>query len=222
MAQKSHSPGRTSKPDQDGYTALMRAAETGRVNTVRGLLKRGANVNAQDSFGRTALMVAAALGHVEVVKALLAARADSNLRAFNFHMGDYTALMAGMDSESKHRLEMLDAMIAAGAELNPTGAGRTPLMRAIEKKDIALMEALLKRGAKVNWKNRQGLTPLMAAVVGSSPAIVKFLVDAGADVNARSNDSQTALSLAEEIYNEFKLPAQAEVMRLLTASSLKQ
>lgn len=154
-------------------------------------------------------MLAAAQGHVEVVKALLAARVDSNLRAFNFHMGDYTALMAAMDSDSKNRLEMLDAMIAAGAELNPTDAGRTPLMRAIEKNDITLIEALLKRGAKVNWKNRQGLTPLMAAMVGSSPVIVKFLIDSGADVNARSNDSQTALSLAEEIYNEFKLPVQA-------------
>jgi ankyrin repeat protein len=95
-------------------------------------------------------------------------------------------------------------------------------MRAIEKKDIALIEALLKRGAKVNWKNRQGLTPLMAAVVGSSPATVKLLLETGADVNARSNDSQTALSLAEEIYKEFKRPAQAEVVRLLMAVSAKQ
>jgi ankyrin repeat protein len=133
MAQKRHSPGRASKPDKDGYTALMRAAETGRLLTVRGLLKRAVNVNALDSFGRTALMMAAAQGHVKVVKVLLAADADPNLRAFNFHMGDYTALMAGMDSDSRNRLEMIDAMIAAGAELNPTDAGRTPLMRAIEK-----------------------------------------------------------------------------------------
>ncbi len=179
-------------------------------------------MNATDGSGRTALMLAAAKGHVEIVKLLLAAGADPNLRASGFHAGEFTALTAAMEAPPTVRVKMVDVLLAAGAQLNPVNAGRTPLMRAIEKKDLSMVEILLRRGADVNGRNYQGLTPLMAAVVESSPAAAKLLLDAGADVNARSEDGRTALSLAEEIHNEFGLAAQADVVCILKAAGAVQ
>lgn len=221
LAQKGRAPNPTAKQNAAGYTSLMRAAKSGRFKTVRVLLKRGAKVNTQNDIGLTALMLASGAGHVEVVKALLAAGADPNLRGATFHAGDFTALTGALDAGPATRIKVIDALIAAGAELNPMNAGITPLMRAIQKRDLAMTEALLKRGADINWKNHQGFTPLMGAVLASSPAALNFLINAGADLNARSNDSQTALSLAETTYAEFKTSSQADVIRILKSAGAR-
>ena len=66
----------------EGETALMIAARTGRVEAVRVLLARGADVNAKERwYGQTALMWAAAENHPAVVQALIDAGAAVNARA---------------------------------------------------------------------------------------------------------------------------------------------
>jgi len=61
---------------EDGYTALLLAAELGKPAIVEELLAAGAALDAKDSFGRTALYASAVAGHTEVVDALLRAGAD--------------------------------------------------------------------------------------------------------------------------------------------------
>ena len=56
-------------PD-DGWTALMSAAEGGRTETVRVLLDYGANVDDKNKYGDTPLWVAKGWGHTDVVKTL--------------------------------------------------------------------------------------------------------------------------------------------------------
>lgn len=181
-------------------TALMRASEKGNVARVRALLKSGADVNAQLGSGETALMLAARRGHLKVVKHLLARGADPNIKLYDFHSGDYSVLMTAIGIESAKRLEILDAMIDAGAEVNPSGEFfRSPLIYAIEQRDVLSLKHLLSKGAEVNLKSGPGYTPLMVAVLKRSSAeVLKLLIDAGADVNARSTDGTTALMLAEQ------------------------
>ena len=64
--------------DAAGQTALMYAAETGRMEIVKYLVSKGADVNAKSrGFGRgTALIYAAASNRTEVMKYLLAQGAD--------------------------------------------------------------------------------------------------------------------------------------------------
>ena len=59
-------------------TPLMFAAQFGRIDTVRGLLAAGAQVNLHEKGYYTALMLAAGNGHTEVVRLLAGAGAKVN------------------------------------------------------------------------------------------------------------------------------------------------
>ena len=65
---------RTGARDARGFTPLMSAAWTGRVDTAERLLAYAADIDTRDTQqGRTALMWAAVKGHTAFVKMLLAA-----------------------------------------------------------------------------------------------------------------------------------------------------
>ena len=69
------------KGNQVFGTALTTASQLGRVDVVRALLAKGADVNAKDNGGLTALILASQLGRVDVVKALLDGEPTSTPRA---------------------------------------------------------------------------------------------------------------------------------------------
>jgi ankyrin repeat protein len=193
--------GKSGVSKKRGCTPLMRAAERGNLEAVRALLKAGANVNRTLAhWGHTALMIAAGEGHLEVVKALLSAGADPNAVAFGHGGVPGWAWMFAMNRCNKNWQEMMDAMLAAGVEVNPkTGIYPSPLGYAIEQTDEVMIEALLKRGADVNLRDSDtGQTPLMFAAKYSSAEVVKALIAAGADVNAMNNEGKTALMIVEE------------------------
>ena len=184
----------------DRCTPLMRAAEHGRIREVKKLLASRADVNARDVVGQTALGFAASEGHLEIVKALLAAGANPNAIGGTFHYGPFVAWMSALNRCNKNWLEIFDAMLAAGVELNPTiDIYFSPLGYAISKQqDPAMIETLVKRGANVNINDSEGETPLMLAVRYSSGEVVRTLIDAGADVNAKNKKGETVLSIAEK------------------------
>ncbi|KAG6536731.1 protein VAPYRIN-like [Zingiber officinale] len=66
--------------DQHGWTALMRAAFKGKLETMRVLIEKGAEVEARDEEGYTALHCAAEAGHAEAVEALLKRGAETEAR----------------------------------------------------------------------------------------------------------------------------------------------
>ena len=183
-----------------GCTPLMRASEGGRIEEVRALLASWVDVNARAGAGHTALMLAANEGHLEIVQVLLGAGADPNAFGASFHYGGFMAWMAALNHCNKNWLQIFEAMLQAGVELNPKKAsGYSPLSYAISKqKDAAMVEALVKRGADVNIRDSKGgETLLMEAVRYSSADVVKALIVAGADVNARNDEGKTALTIAE-------------------------
>ncbi len=69
--------------DANGMTSLMRAVDSGQVETVQRLLRAGVDLNATDKWGQTALMLAAGRNDVLCTKLLIQAKANLNIRAKN-------------------------------------------------------------------------------------------------------------------------------------------
>ena len=88
-------------------TPLTAAVQGGQYEAVQLLLARGADVNKKLKRGQTALMLASYYGHTELVRLLLANGADVSADS----EGD-TALSWARE---KHRAEIVDLLIAAGA-----------------------------------------------------------------------------------------------------------
>lgn len=167
--------------------ALLRAAGSGDLDEVRRLLQTGADVNKPlDGIGITALMLAAHRGDVEMVKLLLKAGANPNAAGGVAHVGFFTPLTMAMNPKNKNRLEVIDALVTGGAQLNPPPTfPESPLDAAINANDSEMIHALLKRGADVNWEDAVGHTALVTAISQGEPnvEIVKILLAAGADPN---------------------------------------
>src|SRR5579871_2126625 len=161
-------------------------------------------VDDMDSTDCTALHYAARFGRVETARWLIAHKADVNTVSYN--------RFTPMHMVSNATLAKL--LIKAGANLNAIDAwGNTPLQRAAEENRLAVVDAILASGYKLDLRsaimvkkrdlvkkmlkddpnlarqpsNASGLwgdtTPLGLAARQKDKEIVKLLLDSGADVN---------------------------------------
>lgn len=124
--------------DGGGNTQLMRAALDGYTEAVKDLLRKGANVNAQNKEGRTALMFAVINLRTDSVKELLKFGADVNVQA---HCGCTPLLLAACSGD----IGITQALLNRGADARKIcWPGKTALIVAIEHSYHAIGE-LLKR-----------------------------------------------------------------------------
>jgi ankyrin repeat protein len=85
----------------------------------------------------------------------------------------------------------------AGADVNAMDEyGVTPLMHAISKKDLELLQLFLNSEPDLNMQNSGGFTALMRAVQEGNMEFVKRLLDAGASTLITDNEGTTALEIA--------------------------
>jgi uncharacterized protein len=186
-------------------TALMTASRTGKVDAVKILIARGANVNFRESRrGQTALMWAAAEGNTSVVEELVERGADMHAAT----KGGLTPLLFAV---REGRMDTVRALLKAGADVNETWkAGKGSGISGISAMDLAvanghfeLAAMLLDAGAdpnaaaqgwtalhEITWVRQPGrgvdndLAPAGSGDL-SSLDMVRKLVAKGANVNAR-------------------------------------
>jgi len=138
---------------EDSWTALQLAAARGTVESVRALVGAGADVDAKNKWNQTALMAAARSGDAEKVEVILGGGAVADLA------DSYGATALGLACGSGAPPEVLTALLAAGADLNRgDNDGVTPLMKAAERGDAALVRVLLAAGADVTLRDSNGWT----------------------------------------------------------------
>lgn len=140
--------------DEDGGTALHRAAENGHVDVVLLLLQKGVNIDLQKKkHQHTALHLASLNGHGGVVKTLLQKGARANLQDDEGWNSLHVAAWTGKKDVVDALLEQMDVH-ERGKD------GVTALHCAAGQGQRAVAELLIKRGANVNIKDTYGWTAL--------------------------------------------------------------
>lgn len=84
----------------------------------------------------------------------------------------------------------VEELLAAGADPNadavPRYEGRPALFHAATFGYVEVAQALIDRGANVDYADPSGLTPLMVASLNGPPAMVELLLSKGASVDVRA------------------------------------
>jgi uncharacterized protein len=171
-----------------GLTPLIFATRQGDLETVKVLLRAGANVNETSEYGWTALLDATQNRFYRVGVYLLDHGADPNLANEggwtplyiatdnrNIEGGDYPTRKPDMD-----HLDFIKRLLTAGAKTNLrmrsstetrtvfthqwlNEEGATPFLRAAQSGDLVLMKLLLEHGADASIATLHNVTPLMVA-----------------------------------------------------------
>ncbi|MBM4259526.1 MAG: hypothetical protein FJ147_26950 [Deltaproteobacteria bacterium] len=111
--------------EEKGLTPLMTAVMQGRTTTVQALLKKGVEVNTQNTAGRTALMLAALKGRTDILQALIKRGAVVNAK----NDEGWTALMyAAWNGHTK----TVQTLLRSGAKVDTKSTtGGTALTHAV-------------------------------------------------------------------------------------------
>ncbi|CAF1255635.1 unnamed protein product [Adineta ricciae] len=192
-----------SGPDADnlnitGQTALFMATLKDRVDVVKFLIHRGAQVNVKNRYGVSPLLLCAESGNQELVRALVEAGADVNVTP----QGELAEenLLAGQTplfgAAKKGHVEICEYLIQNGANVNAvTMTGATALYTATEEAHLDVIELLIRHGADVNRSPKGQVardlhieyqTPLLIACMRNYDAVIRHLIRSNADVNVTS------------------------------------
>src|SRR5688572_1265954 len=188
--------------NEKGYTALMKAAETGQTETAQALLVAGADPNLLSGETRiSALALAATRGDLPMMKVLIAGGADVNLKIY--HQGE-TALIAAASGGQREAVTLL-LDNKASIDTRSTSRG-TALVAASCAGHVDVARTLVDRGADLNARNPDqpnavppgpwGQTALGCAAQHRGTEFIQLLLDKGADINLTSYRGQTPLHLA--------------------------
>ena len=167
---------RVNGANKDGITPLMLASAAGRTETVRELVRLGADVNikAHRYPGDTALYYAVLNNHPEVIKILLDTGADPHTR-----MGAYSMLGIAASSSS---VDMLSALLTSQKlDINVRDAsGNTPdmlvmLSDAPLEQKVASLKLLMGRGCDPTVQNSVGKNSCSIACEDKRPQILDVL-----------------------------------------------
>lgn len=191
----------------DGYSPLRYAIEYGDADTVAALLKRGARAS-YNANGKP---------YNAVTAAVLRGRADM-LEAVLRHGGGALVNSPGIDTRGeieksplmvlavqKYHYDLLPLLARAGADLNRVSdaSGATPIMQAAQNDAAGVIQTLVRLGADINARGRDGQSALHFAAGHNDhrTAVMDMLLALGADINARDAKGRTPLMVAIDANN---------------------
>lgn len=200
---------------QNSMVPLQFAVAKNHAEVVKLLLEKGANKNQVDAHGFTVLASAVIRGYEQVVRELIAKGADVNVKSKDglpvFHM-----VTRATNVNDQARANGLNALLEFGdVDVNQKiGSNQETALHfvlncsTVAHPDVyddayqSVVQALIKKGADVNVKNKHGLAGLYLAVKKNFFKITEMLLKNGASVDEQDKFGQTALFLATANNNE--------------------
>ena len=177
--------------------ALSVAATKGYFRTVKKLIAKGANINAEDYNGFTVLHTAVGLDNKEIIEFLLANGANPNAIAGKKNSYSYYCHSPLMTAVERGDVNLIKLLFSKKADPNLTCQnGKNALRIALINGKIEIFEMLVKAGADVKAIDENGENNLMYAVRYGNVGAVRFMITERIPVNARNKQGATALMIA--------------------------
>uniref|UniRef100_A0A1A8HZX3 non-specific serine/threonine protein kinase n=3 Tax=Nothobranchius TaxID=28779 RepID=A0A1A8HZX3_NOTKU len=178
------------QPNKHGTPPLLIAAGCGNVQIIEVLMRKGADIQANDKTGANAVYHAARHGHVDTLRFLHDNRCPLDVQDKCGETALHVAARYG-------NVDVVSYLCSIRSNPNLTDLEKeTPLHCAAWHGYSAVARALCQAGCLVDAKNRDGETPLLTASARGFVDIVECLVEHQADLEARDKDDHTALHLA--------------------------
>ncbi|HDZ40718.1 MAG TPA: hypothetical protein ENH59_03440 [Bacteroidetes bacterium] len=174
------------RQSKNGYTSLMWASTYSQkpeyAEVAKFLISAGADMNVVANDGSTALLEAAESSK-EITRLLI--EKGANLKAVRDDgRGIFTSVIFGILMKNID-IELAELVISKGADVNEAAStgdieGWAPIHYAVSNGNEELVSFLVKKGANVNARTKEGLTPLSLALSNESSGIAGILKAAGA------------------------------------------
>jgi ankyrin repeat protein len=194
-----------------GNTALIGAADSGRIDRVAFLLQRGASVDVKNDDGNTALYFAATSGQVEAVKLLLQKGADPDSVNKNAQTPISGAFYHGIgntppiEQRARAVLAALLAVSHGPPKVAPSPPAREPstaeryLFVYARFGMVAELARLFEQGVRIAAVDLNGNSALHHACAEGQLAAARWLLEHGAEVNEAGAKQATPLMHAARI-----------------------
>ena len=184
--------------NNNGDTPLMLACKMGKENFIKLLIKFNANINEKNNYGETALHMALLNGNIDIIKLMindktnLAILTDSNRSIAHY------AVKSGKINVLKFIIEKCNSSVN-----EVDGLGNTLLHYACQVNNFEIVEYLIKLGACLHIRNKQGETPLFFAARYSTLNIVDYLIQEGAIADISNMFNEQLADIAREDIKDY-------------------
>ncbi|KAM3957514.1 ankyrin repeat domain containing protein 6 diego [Aphomia sociella] len=177
--------------DENGCSALQRAAADGHVEVVHLLLQHGADPNKQDHLhGNTAAHEAAWKGYSRC--AALLGRGGAALHSRN--AGGFTPLH--LACQNGHNQSCREILLAGASPDDQNNYGDTSLHTAARYGHAGVTRILISAQCRVSEQNKNGDTALHIAAAMGRRKLTRILLEAGCDKSLRNHQGETARDIA--------------------------
>lgn len=176
--------------DRSGITPLMLLAQNGKTDAALNLIQNpDIDISIKDNDGRMAIDYATSAGLRELVKALS--------QAEETHSDTYgnTPLHHACWKEQSEVVKVLLEKDPDSVN-KPNDDGESPLILAVRRSNLMIVELLLAAGAKTDCADINGVLPIHIAADNGDLFVGKTLLTAGANINQKNAEGQTPLILA--------------------------